>query len=126
MSRRDRMRAQRERSIRDRQRHPRDPSPRHDGWETREQDPTRLLDRTLLALLPLRVFLGATFVYAGVDKLVDPNFLQATGPGSIGAQLDAFVRVSPIGPLVHLFGQPFPSRSACSSRSRRSRSGSGH
>ena len=108
MSRRDRMRAQRERSIRDRQRHPRDPSPRHDGWETREQDPTRLLDRTLLALLPLRVFLGVTFVYAGVDKLVDPNFLQATGPGSIGAQLDAFVRVSPIGTLVHLFGQPFP------------------
>ena len=41
-------------------------------------------------------------------RLVDPNFLQATGPGSIGAQLDAFVRVSPIGPLVHLFGQPFP------------------
>ena len=108
MSRRDRMRAQRERSIRDRQRHPRDPSPRHDGWETREQDPTRLLDRTLLALLPLRVFLGVTFVYAGIDKLVDPNFLQATGPGSIGAQLDAFVRVSPIGTLVHLFGQPFP------------------
>jgi len=108
MSRRDRMRAQRDRSIRDRQRHPRDPSPRHDGWETAEQDPATLLDRTLLALLPLRAFLGATFVYAGIDKLVDPNFLQATGPGSIGAQLDAFVRVSPIGPLVHLFGQPFP------------------
>ncbi len=108
MSRRDRLRAQRNRSIRDRQRHPRDPSPGRDGWETGGQDPTRLLERTLLALLPLRVFLGATFVYAGIDKLVDPNFLQATGPGSIGAQLDAFVRVSPIGPLVHLFGQPFP------------------
>lgn len=62
----------------------------------------------VLALLPLRIFLGATFVYAGIDKLVDPNFLQGTGPGSIGAQLDAFVKVSPIGPLVHLFGQPFP------------------
>jgi len=108
MSRRDRMRAQRARSIRDRQRHPRDHSPRHDDWETADQDPATLLDRTLLALLPLRAFLGATFVYAGIDKLVDPNFLQATGPGSIGAQLDAFVRVSPIGPLVHLFGQPFP------------------
>ena len=47
-------------------------------------------------------------MYAGIDKLVDPDFLQATGPGSIGAQLDAFVKVSPIGPLVHLFGQPFP------------------
>ena len=62
----------------------------------------------MLALLPLRAFLGATFVYACVDKLVDPNFLQATGPGSIGAQLEAFVKVSPIGPLVHLFGQPSP------------------
>ena len=108
MSRRDRLRAQRERSIRDQQRRPRDPSPRRDGWEPEEQDPTRLLERTLLALLPLRVFLGATFVYAGVDKLVDPAFLQATGPGSIGSQLEAFVKVSPIGPLVHLFGQPFP------------------
>src|SRR6478752_2831446 len=108
MSRRDRMRAQRARSIRDRQRHPRDHSPRHDDWETAEQDPATLLDRTLLALLPLRAFLGATFVYAGIDKLVDPTFLQATGPGSIGAQLEAFVKVSPIGQLVHLFGQPFP------------------
>src|SRR6476661_2401315 len=62
MSHRDRMRAQRARSIRDRQRHPRDPSPRHDGWETAEQDPATVLDRTLLALLPLRVFLGVTFV----------------------------------------------------------------
>jgi thiosulfate dehydrogenase [quinone] large subunit len=108
MSRRNRLRAQREGSIRDHQRRPRDGSPRQDGWETGEHDPTRSLERIVLALLPLRVFLGATFVYAGIDKLVDPNFLQGTGPGSIGAQLDAFVKVSPIGPLVHLFGQPFP------------------
>jgi thiosulfate dehydrogenase [quinone] large subunit len=43
-----------------------------------------------------------------LDKILDPAFLQATGPGSIGAQLDSFVRVSPIAPLVQLFGQPFP------------------
>jgi thiosulfate dehydrogenase [quinone] large subunit len=61
-----------------------------------------------LALLPLRVFLGVTFVYAGVDKLIDPVFLHATGPGSIGSQLDAFVRVSPIAPLIQVFGQTFP------------------
>ncbi|MEU2394760.1 DoxX family membrane protein [Streptomyces sp. NPDC007369] len=36
------------------------------------------------ALLPLRVFLGVTFVYAGLDKLTDPAFLSASGPGSIG------------------------------------------
>jgi thiosulfate dehydrogenase [quinone] large subunit len=61
-----------------------------------------------LALLPLRIFLGVTFVYAGVDKLIDPAFLRATGAGSIGAQLDAFVKVSPIAPLVQVFGQAFP------------------
>ncbi|MEV4434665.1 DoxX family membrane protein [Streptomyces sp. NPDC049555] len=36
------------------------------------------------ALLPLRLFLGITFVYAGVDKLTDPAFLAASGPGSLG------------------------------------------
>ncbi|MEU9414558.1 TQO small subunit DoxD [Streptomyces sp. NPDC051000] len=41
------------------------------------------------ALLPLRLFLGVTFVYAGVDKLLDPAFLSATGDGSIGQQLEA-------------------------------------
>ncbi|MFG2991446.1 TQO small subunit DoxD [Streptomyces sp. NPDC048257] len=36
------------------------------------------------ALLPLRIFLGVTFVYAGIDKLTDPAFLSASGEGSIG------------------------------------------
>ncbi|MET9957506.1 DoxX family protein [Streptomyces sp. NPDC006326] len=36
------------------------------------------------ALLPLRVFLGVTFVYAGLDKLTDSAFLSASGNGSIG------------------------------------------
>jgi thiosulfate dehydrogenase [quinone] large subunit len=36
------------------------------------------------ALLPLRVFLGITFVYAGLDKLTDSAFLSASGTGSIG------------------------------------------
>ena len=108
MSRRDRLRAQREASIRDRARRPRDSAPRHDAWEAESPDPTSQLERLTLALLPLRAFLGVTFVYAGVDKLTDPNFLQATGPGSIGSQLEGFVKVSPIAPLVQIFGQPFP------------------
>lgn len=41
------------------------------------------------ALLPLRLFLGVTFVYAGLDKLTDPAFLAATGDGSIGEQMEA-------------------------------------
>ncbi|OEJ94770.1 DoxX family protein [Streptomyces thermolilacinus] len=36
------------------------------------------------ALLPLRLFLGVTFVYAGLDKLTDARFLAASGTGSLG------------------------------------------
>ncbi len=58
------------------------------------------------ALLPLRLFLGITFVYAGLDKLLDPTFFSATDPASIQAQLAAFARVSPLAPLVRL-SEPF-------------------
>ena len=54
------------------------------------------------ALLPLRFFLGLTFVYAGLDKIVDPRFLHETGPGSIGEQLVGFAHVSPLAPLIQL------------------------
>jgi thiosulfate dehydrogenase [quinone] large subunit len=54
------------------------------------------------------MFLGITFIYAGLDKLIDPTFLQTSGAGSIGAQLDSFVRASPIGILVEIFARPFP------------------
>ncbi len=61
-----------------------------------------------LALLPLRFFVGGTFVYAGLDKLIDPRFLQATGPGSIGDQLLGFTHSSPLAGLVSVFALPFP------------------
>ena len=38
-------------------------------------------------LLPLRVFLGATFVFAGLQKLANPGFFDAANPVSIQAQL---------------------------------------
>ena len=53
------------------------------------------------ALLPLRIFLGGTFLYAGLDKLLDPTFLASTGPGSIGEQLQAFARDSPLAFLIN-------------------------
>jgi thiosulfate dehydrogenase (quinone) large subunit len=49
------------------------------------------------ALIPLRLFLGITFLYAGLQKLADPRFLHAGAPGSIQAQLQAAVGTSPIG-----------------------------
>ena len=58
------------------------------------------------ALLPLRVFFGVTFLYAGFDKLLDPTFFDPTDPASINGQMAAFVRDSPIGGLVHL-AEPF-------------------
>ncbi|MGW6904633.1 DoxX family protein [Streptomyces sp. NPDC054940] len=41
------------------------------------------------ALLPLRVFLGVTFIYAGLDKLTDSAFLKDSGSGSVGDMMRA-------------------------------------
>ncbi|MET7873377.1 DoxX family protein [Streptomyces cyaneofuscatus] len=54
------------------------------------------------ALLPLRLFLGVTFVYAGLDKLTDSGFLSATGPGSIGELMNTVRDSSAIPALVDL------------------------
>ncbi len=53
------------------------------------------------ALVPLRIFLGGTFLYAGLVKVLDPTFLASTGPGSIGDQLHAFARSSPLAFLIN-------------------------
>ncbi|MET7292163.1 DoxX family membrane protein [Streptomyces griseoloalbus] len=39
---------------------------------------------TRYALVPLRIFLGVTFIYAGLDKLTDSAFMKDAGAGSIG------------------------------------------
>ena len=48
------------------------------------------------ALAPLRVFLGATFTYAGLQKLANPNFFNSASPVSIQSQMIASARISPI------------------------------
>jgi thiosulfate dehydrogenase [quinone] large subunit len=55
-----------------------------------------------VAALILRVFLGGTMLYAGLDKLIlDPRFLQSDGVGSIGETLRYFVTSGgPLAPLV--------------------------
>ena len=58
------------------------------------------------AIVPLRFFFGATFLYAGVDKLLDPTFFDASSPASIVAQLAAFTRVSPLSPIIRIV-EPF-------------------
>ena len=64
------------------------------------------------ALLPLRLFLGVTFIYAGIQKVTDPQFFNPRSPGYIGNQIIGFARGSPIHgflmsivlPHAHLFG----------------------
>ncbi len=58
------------------------------------------------ALLPLRFFFGATFLYAGFDKILDPAFFDPGSPTSIQSQMTAFARVSPIAPIIRA-GEPF-------------------
>jgi thiosulfate dehydrogenase (quinone) large subunit len=50
--------------------------------------------------VPLRLFLGVTFVFAALQKLANPNFFRSTSPISIHAQLLAATHTSPIHALV--------------------------
>jgi thiosulfate dehydrogenase (quinone) large subunit len=75
--------------------------------QTRPEPPAS--DRWLrYATLPLRLFLGATFVYAGLQKIADPGFLQPGSSTYIGTQLQAFAAQSPIGFLIDAFALPSP------------------
>jgi thiosulfate dehydrogenase [quinone] large subunit len=60
------------------------------------------------ALLPLRLFLGVTFVYAGIQKLTDPGFLHAGSTTYIGTQLEGFANGTPGGFLLRTFAVPHP------------------
>jgi thiosulfate dehydrogenase [quinone] large subunit len=61
-----------------------------------------------MALFPLRLFLGVTFVYAGIQKLSDPGFLHAGAPTYIGTQLHGFAAGTPGGFLLRTFALPHP------------------
>ncbi len=54
-------------------------------------------------LLPLRLFLGVTFVYAGIQKFSDPQFFNPNAIGYIGRQIMAISTNTPIsGLLLHV------------------------
>ena len=53
------------------------------------------------ALLPLRLFLGITFIYAGLNKFTDPQFFNPTTSNFIGRQMESYVQSgSPLSPLL--------------------------
>lgn len=53
-------------------------------------------------LLPMRLFLGVTFVYAGVQKLTDPQFFNPHASGYIGRQITGFALSSPLHGFLQL------------------------
>src|ERR1700730_16730729 len=61
-----------------------------------------------LALFPLRLFLGVTFAYTGVQKLSDPGYLHPGAGTYIGTQLRAFANGTPGGFLLRAFALPHP------------------
>ena len=58
--------------------------------------------------VPLRLFLGLTFVYASLQKVADPGFLRPGAATSIGTQLNAFTLHSPIAFLIESLALPAP------------------
>lgn len=71
-------------------------------------EPTPTSDRRSgMLTLPLRLFVGGTFLYAGLYKLLDPTFFDPSSPTSMVAQLQGFARLSPLGPIISAVGVPF-------------------
>lgn len=74
--------------------------------------PTQASWKASWFLLPLRLFLGITFVYAGIQKLTDPQYFNSAARGYIGKQIMGFATGSPLHdflirfavPHAHLFG----------------------
>jgi thiosulfate dehydrogenase [quinone] large subunit len=64
--------------------------------------------RLAYATLPLRFFLGVTFLYAGLQKIADPGFLRPGASTYIGTQLQAFAAHSPVGFLLESLAVPAP------------------
>jgi thiosulfate dehydrogenase [quinone] large subunit len=62
-------------------------------WAQRLSEPGWLL-------LPLRAFLGITFCYAGLQKLANPDYLDANKPTSVAGQMRLLQHSSPIGGLL--------------------------
>jgi thiosulfate dehydrogenase [quinone] large subunit len=75
---------------------PTEPAPA-DMWAVKRPDGSLV---TGWVLMPLRLFLGVTFLFAGLQKLANPNFLKNSSPVSIHAQLVGATHLSPIHALI--------------------------
>jgi thiosulfate dehydrogenase (quinone) large subunit len=57
-------------------------------------------------IVPLRLFMGLTFVYAGIQKLTDPQYFNPAARGYIGRQITAFATGSPLHGFLINVGAP--------------------
>jgi thiosulfate dehydrogenase [quinone] large subunit len=62
--------------------------------------PSRFWALSEWSLVPLRAFLGVTFIVAGLQKVANPDFFSAKSPSGIHAQMLGAVRLSPIGGIM--------------------------
>jgi thiosulfate dehydrogenase [quinone] large subunit len=74
------------------------PEPAPSRWQRLREDPR--LSQAAWALLPLRAFLGFTFLYAGLSKIFDRHYLDGGSPLGVRSQMLHAAIGSPIGPLV--------------------------
>jgi thiosulfate dehydrogenase [quinone] large subunit len=71
------------------------PHPHHLTW-------SQVLATPGWLLIPLRAFLGFTFIYAGLQKLANPDFFDTHSPTSIIGQIQSLQHTSPIGGVLGL------------------------
>jgi thiosulfate dehydrogenase [quinone] large subunit len=63
--------------------------------QTKEKAATQVLLPANL-ILPLRIFMGITFLYAGIQHLTDPSYFDPSKPGYIGHLISQYAVGSPI------------------------------
>ena len=73
------------------------------GWQWPSQDPR--LGEVGWVLMPLRAFLAVTFLYAGLSKLFDRNYLDGSSPLGVRSQMLHAAVGSPISGLVTFSAQ---------------------
>lgn len=84
-------------------------SPRRAIARRRGSRPDNAASLSGWALLPLRAFIGGTFLFAGLQKLANPTFWNAASPSGIKSQLEASARVSPVHAILsHLISLSTP------------------
>lgn len=72
------------------------------AFPTRWKLPTGWQGKPGWLILPLRLFLGITFAYAGLQKLANPGYLDPRDPSSVANQMLLLRHRSPIGFLLGL------------------------